>query len=175
MIISSLNKQSQFINKFETRYTTYVRIEILFFYASLYTSIRFQVFMGLLVCLITFIYAGLKFYEYDDILDAKTVGISLTWCIAIAELVAFVIWSMTEMSQSMVSWEKIKEYIENKEVVKSWDTPSVSEQVAKNASKFPSKDSSWPTKGNLQIKDLRVQYRKGLPFVLDGLTFDIGH
>lgn len=173
MLISSLKREKQFIRKFEVYYALSVRVQTAFFYISLYGTIRFQLITGFFVVLMAYIFTSLKVFDYTQFLDAENIGIVLTWCISIAELISFYTWASTEMPQNMVSYEKLKEYIENKNVVKEWDSPSIP-SVMKESDQFKVEEK-WPTCGDLQFKDLKVRYRENLPLVLNGLTFDVKH
>lgn len=67
---------------------------------------------------------------------------------------------LTNLTKEASSVERIKEYIENKELEASLDGPSKLKQ-------------DWVTEGKIEGKDVQVKYRKKLDFVLKGLDFVI--
>ena len=44
-------------------------------------------------------------------------------------MIAIAVWAITEMSQSMISYELMKDYIESKDTVKDWNSPTILEKM----------------------------------------------
>ena len=42
-------------------------------------------------------------------------------------------------------------------------------------SSAPEPPPGWPSRGHLSVRQLSVQYRPGLPFALDGVSFEVRH
>ena len=68
-------------------------------------------------------------------------------------MIAIAVWAITEMSQSMISYELMKDYIESKDTVKDWNSPTILEKM-KESERFK-KDEIWPTCGKVSIKNLK--------------------
>ena len=64
---------------------------------------------------------------------------------------------------AMTSVERLRQYIEYGEQEPEWESADEDSHLA----------SSWPTKGKIEIKNLKVRYRPGLPLVLKGIDIDI--
>ena len=70
------------------------------------------------------------------------------------------VYSLTNFMVEMNSVERIQEYSQWTDHEASWE---------QGEKPYP----GWPKDGTLQVKDLWLQYRTGLPFVLKGLSFHV--
>lgn len=70
------------------------------------------------------------------------------------------VWSLTNFMVEMNSVERIQEYSQWTDHEASWE-------------KGETPYSGWPKDGSIEVKNIWLQYRNGLPYVLKGLSFNI--
>jgi ABC-type multidrug transport system fused ATPase/permease subunit len=93
-------------------------------------------------------------------IDASAVGISLSYAIAFAINMHFLVRQYAQNDQNMNSVERIKEYL---------DTAPEADAIVEN-NRPP---ASWPNKGEVEFVNYSTRYRDELGQVLKGLTFKI--
>ncbi|KAI3325495.1 P-loop containing nucleoside triphosphate hydrolase protein [Xylariaceae sp. AK1471] len=91
-------------------------------------------------------------------IDPSVSGLVLSYVLGITQMMQLVVRSLTEVENAMVSTERLHEY----EV----DLPQEPEQTG-------DVPPSWPSKGEVDMKDIVLQYRSDLPPVLQGLNLKI--
>ncbi|CAA7388820.1 unnamed protein product [Spirodela intermedia] len=96
----------------------------------------------------------------SSIVKPEYVGLSLSYGLSLNTTLFFAIWISCLVENRMVSVERIKQF-----------TNIPSEAAWKIKGCLPS--ASWPTKGNIDIRDLKVKYRPNTPIVLKGITLRI--
>ncbi|EXC05115.1 ABC transporter C family member 3 [Morus notabilis] len=84
-------------------------------------------------------------------------GLAVTYALNLHTLQAWVIWNLCEMENKIISVERILQY-----------TTIPSEPPLVIESNRP--DRSWPSRGEIDVRDLQVQYAPHMPLVLRGLT-----
>lgn len=92
-------------------------------------------------------------------------GLSIGTAMSVVQTLNWMVRMSSEMETQIVSVERIKEYSE---------LPT--EPLApppELALRTPLPDS-WPQRGEIAMRDLRLKYRPTLPYVLSGVTLDIG-
>ncbi|XP_074312620.1 ABC transporter C family member 3-like isoform X2 [Silene latifolia] len=151
--IRSFNQESRFretsvdlINAY-SRPTFYngAAMEWLCFRLDLLSSVTFAFSLILLVS----IPVGL--------IDPAIAGLGVTYGLNLNMLQSIVIWSLCNMENSIISVERILQY-----------TSLTSEPPLVIEEHRP--DSSWPSHGEISIRDLQVRYAPHLPLVLQGIT-----
>ncbi|KAH9602492.1 hypothetical protein KSS87_020951 [Heliosperma pusillum] len=151
--IRSFNQESRFretsvdlINAY-SRPTFYngAAMEWLCFRLDLLSSITFAFSLILLVS----IPVGL--------IDPAIAGLAVTYGLNLNMLQSWVIWSLCNMENSIISVERILQY-----------TCLTSEPPLVIKDHRP--DNSWPSHGEIIIRDLQVRYAPQLPLVLQGIT-----
>ncbi|CAA7388821.1 unnamed protein product [Spirodela intermedia] len=96
----------------------------------------------------------------SSIVKPEYVGLSLSYGLSLNTTLFFAIWISCLVENRMVSVERIKQF-----------TNIPSEAAWKIKGCLPS--ASWPTRGNIDIRDLKVKYRPNTPMVLKGITLRI--
>lgn len=93
--------------------------------------------------------------------NVNLVGAMLSYLMMLQNLTSSFIWSSTQAISSFNSIERLKEYADGEglELERDWKLPE------------PPKD--WPTEGNVFSSNFKINYRKGLPLVIDGMTFKV--
>ncbi|XP_052177409.1 ABC transporter C family member 3 isoform X2 [Diospyros lotus] len=90
-------------------------------------------------------------------IDPSIAGLAVTYGLNLNRLQAWVIWNICNMENKIISVERILQYT----TIPS-EPPLVIEANRPN--------SQWPSQGEVNIRDLQVQYAPHLPLVLRGLT-----
>ncbi|CAL4951906.1 unnamed protein product [Urochloa decumbens] len=91
------------------------------------------------------------------IIDPGIAGLAVTYGLNLNMLQAWVVWSMCNLENKIISVERILQYMS----IPAEPPLSMSEdKLAHN----------WPSQGEIQLHDLHVKYAPQLPFVLKGLT-----
>ncbi|XP_025410477.1 multidrug resistance-associated protein 1 isoform X2 [Sipha flava] len=91
-----------------------------------------------------------------DTLSPGIVGLSISYSLQITQTLNWLVRMTSEVETNIVAVERIKEYGETPQEA-PWEVPT----------NLPPKD--WPTKGEVEFKNLKVRYREGLDLALKGL------
>ncbi|OEL25167.1 ABC transporter C family member 7 [Dichanthelium oligosanthes] len=91
------------------------------------------------------------------IIDPGIAGLAVTYGLNLNMLQAWVVWSMCNLENKIISVERILQYMS----IPAEPPLSVSEDKLTH---------NWPSRGEIQLHDLHVKYAPQLPFVLKGLT-----
>ncbi|KAJ0094666.1 hypothetical protein Patl1_16860 [Pistacia atlantica] len=105
------------------------------------------VFFLVLIILVTFPLA----------IDPSLAGLAVTYGLNLNVLQAWVIWNLCNVENKMISVERILQFT---------NIPSEAPLEIKDCRP----DSEWPTSGNIELKNLHVQYTPALPMILKGIT-----
>ncbi|VAH58470.1 unnamed protein product [Triticum turgidum subsp. durum] len=91
------------------------------------------------------------------IIDPGIAGLAVTYGLNLNMLQAWVVWSMCNLENKIISVERILQYI------------SIPEEppLTMSEDKLP---HNWPSEGEIQLCDVHVRYAPQLPFVLKGLN-----
>ncbi|KAJ0037798.1 hypothetical protein Pint_23652 [Pistacia integerrima] len=88
---------------------------------------------------------------------AGLAGLAVTYGLNLNVLQAWVIWNLCNVENKMISVERILQFT---------NIPSEAPLEIKDCRP----DSEWPTSGNIELKNLHVQYTASLPMILKGIT-----
>nr|QEY08336.1 ATP-binding cassette sub-family C member 3b [Crocus sativus] len=91
------------------------------------------------------------------LIDPGLAGLAVTYGLNLNMLQAWVIWNLCNLENKVISVERILQY-----------TSIPGEPPLTVEENKP--DSSWPSSGEVVLRDLRVRYGPHMPFVLKGLT-----
>eukprot|EP01097_Dermamoeba_algensis_P003200 TRINITY_DN2281_c0_g2_i3.p1 TRINITY_DN2281_c0_g2~~TRINITY_DN2281_c0_g2_i3.p1 ORF type:complete len:391 (+),score=107.49 TRINITY_DN2281_c0_g2_i3:869-2041(+) len=108
-------------------------------------------------CVITF--ASLFAVLERDSIDPGLAGLSITYSLSTTGSLSWLVRMSTDAQTEMVSVERICQYLEVPQ-----EAPEVSDRR-------PPRE--WPSKGQIEFKDLQLRYRKDLDLVLRGITCSI--
>lgn len=92
--------------------------------------------------------------------DENSLGLLMSYIVGLTSLSGQLIWVMSSTLRDFSSVQRVKEYIEYDKHERDWDSPAP-------------KNKNWPSQGRIKGENIKVRYRKGLPLVLRGLTFNI--
>ncbi|XP_074281279.1 ABC transporter C family member 3-like isoform X2 [Silene latifolia] len=93
-------------------------------------------------------------------IDPSLSGLAATYGLNMNVLQAWIIWNLCNVENKMISVERILEYAK---------LPSEAALIVEDFRP----ESDWPTRGSIQIQDLKVRYSADLPFVLKDITCTI--
>ncbi|KAK9060184.1 hypothetical protein SSX86_020888 [Deinandra increscens subsp. villosa] len=90
-------------------------------------------------------------------IDPSLAGLAVTYGLSLNVLQAWVIWNLCNVENKMISVERILQFA---------NIPSEAPEVIEDHKPDP----NWPTQGQIELRDLHVQYHPALPTVLRGIT-----
>ena len=118
--------------------------------------------MDLQLSYLSFIFHFYIFFRFNLLDDGPSAGVALANILRSLGMIVVGVWTVNRVMTQMTSLERLKEYVEFDDHEAEWD-----QEEDKN---LPQK---WPTQGRIEMKDLKVRYREGLPLVLNGLNLTI--
>lgn len=130
------------------------KIYILSMTANRWLSIRLE-FLGALLILL----AAINCVILRNSLSASSAGIAMAYALQLTTQLNMLVRFTTDMESSFNSVERVQEYT-NIELEAERHTET-------------NLDPSWPAKGKIDVENLVVSYRLGLPPILKGITFTI--
>jgi len=157
--IRAYRAQDSFIRANEARMNGNNRSYYLLVLTQRWLSIRVET----IGALISF-FAALFVVVQRDSLNAGSAGVSLSYALSITSVLNWVVRQTVEAENSMNSVERTKYYSDSIEQERPEHIPAVDEPVEK---------AHWPQRGAIEIKDLQIRYRQGLPLVLHGISLSI--
>lgn len=92
-----------------------------------------------------------------DLIDSKTTGLAVTYGLSLNMLQGWAIFVLCSLENRMISVERILQYM----TIPSEPPLTISESRP---------DCHWPTKGEIELRNLHVKYAPHLPLVLKGVT-----
>lgn len=94
-------------------------------------------------------------------IDSGLAGLSLSYAITFSSTVLWIVRYYALLEMNMNSMERIHEYL----ALES-EGPAVIEDSRPPA--------NWPSRGEIEVKDLSLRYAPGLPLVIKNVTFNVG-
>lgn len=130
--------------------------------SSVWINFKLEIIVSVLVVLTPFLIAMVKTegLTLTSTTSLAAYGTILTNIFVLGSSIPFLIFSFSEVTKGMSSVQRLIEYIEYKEHERDWE--------------FPKAPINWPSKGEIEFKNLHIRYRPKLPLVLKGLDFRIG-
>lgn len=132
-----------------------VKMDFYTFGATEWLGFRLEIIGSLVFCISTFFLIVLP----SSFVKPEYVGLSLSYGMSLNAMLFMTIFMTCTIENKMVSVERLKQLI---------NIPSEAAWVIKDC--LP---PTWPTHGNIVLKDVQVRYRPNTPLVLKGLTLDI--
>ncbi len=93
--------------------------------------------------------------------ESVSVGLVLNYLLILSNMTGGLMYLMSRTMKEISSVERVQEFIEFSELEPDW--------------KKENSINGWPEKGDIEIQNLRLRYRDGLPLVLNGLNLRINH
>lgn len=129
--------------------------------SALIVWIRIRIEFSLMVVIILTIFSIVadKELQLTTFSDPSTSGLLISYLLPLCTMSAYLMYPMLILFKAGVSIQRLYEYAKWKIHEKKFSKPLAPER--------------WPSKGEIIVENLSVRYRKGLPLVLDGISFRI--
>uniref|UniRef100_A0A0D9V0R7 ABC transporter C family member 13 n=1 Tax=Leersia perrieri TaxID=77586 RepID=A0A0D9V0R7_9ORYZ len=156
MVIRCFGKQENFYIENLSRLNASLTMDFHNNGANEWLGLRLELIGSLVLCVTALLMVTLP----ASIVQPEFVGLSLSYGLSLNSVMFWAIWLSCNIENKMVSVERIKQFT---------NIPSEAEWRIKETA--PS--ANWPTKGNIDIIDLKFRYRHNTPLVLKGITLSI--
>ncbi|XP_013401317.1 multidrug resistance-associated protein 7 [Lingula anatina] len=153
--IRALRECARFKKENEVRLEENQQAQFAGIVAGQWLQIRLQMLGVVMVTGVAFI-AVLE--HHFQTVDPGLVGLAISYALSITNLLSGVVTAFTETEKQMVSVERGMQYIE--------DVPSEKQEGILDPPPY------WPIQGSLCFEQVYLQYRPGLPYALNGVTFE---
>lgn len=156
MTIRCFNKQKRFIQENVDRVNANLRMDFHNNGSNEWLGFRLELLGSLLLCASTLFMILLP----KSVIKPENVGLSLSYGLSLNGTLFWAIYMSCFVENRMVSVERIKQFTE----IPSEAAWTIKDRVA---------PPNWPTRGNVELKELQVRYRHNTPLVLKGITLSI--
>lgn len=155
--IRAMQHQEQAVHTNMGRLETQMEAYYLSNTAARWLSLRLQFNGTILVGAVSIL--GI-YLSSNNKVSSGLVGLAITYALRLTDTLNQVNRESADRETQMVSVERVHNYVTN---VKQEAALRVSNSV----------QPSWPSQGNIQVSNVKMRYRDGLPIVLDGISLDI--
>nr|GLL43806.1 ABC transporter C family member 4-like [Ipomoea trifida] len=124
--------------------------------ANEWLGFRLELIGSFLLCISTLFMVMLP----KSIIGSEYIGMALSYGLSLNAVIFYCVYLTCIMENKMVAVERIKQFI-NIPSEAAWKTPGC----------VP--PPTWPHRGDIEIKDLKVRYRHNTPLVLKGISLGI--
>eukprot|EP00435_Cladocopium_sp_Y103_P037990 s5_g10.t1 len=155
--IRAMQQQEQAVHTNMGRLETQMEAYYLSNTAARWLSLRLQFNGTILVGAVSIL--GI-YLSSNNKVSSGLVGLAITYALRLTDTLNQVNRESADRETQMVSVERVQNYVTN---VKQEAALRVSNSV----------QPSWPSQGNIQVSNVKMRYRDGLPIVLDGISLDI--
>ncbi|KAM7275294.1 hypothetical protein ACFE04_017160 [Oxalis oulophora] len=156
MTVRAFGKQAQFCQENVHRVDANLRMDFHNNGSNEWLGFRLELIGSLILCASTLFMIMLP----SSIIRPENVGLSLSYGLSLNGVLFWAIYMSCFVENRMVSVERIKQFT---------NIPSEAAWEIKDCQPPP----NWPTRGNVDLKDLQVRYRPNTPLVLKGITLSI--
>ncbi|XP_050236219.1 ABC transporter C family member 4 [Mercurialis annua] len=156
MTIRSFKKQERFSQENVNRVNGSLRMDFHNNGSNEWLGFRLELVGSLILCISAMFLILLP----SSVIRPENVGLSLSYGLSLNGVLFWAIYMSCFVENRMVSVERIKQF-----------TKIPSEAAWENKDRVP--PTSWPTHGNVELRDLQVKYRPNTPLVLKGITLSI--
>ena len=154
--IKAYGMEESFCQQMESKVDTNGKTMMPNYIANRWLSIRLEILGNVIV-----FFASLLAVLGRDSLEPGMVGLSLSYAMQITGQLNMLIRQTSQIENNMVSVERIKEYQNSLPQEADW-------MLAGDPSQ-----EDWPQRGHIQLTNLEMRYREGLPLVLKGVDLSI--
>ncbi|CAD6238488.1 unnamed protein product [Miscanthus lutarioriparius] len=156
MTIRCFRKEDSFLQENLNRVNSSLRMDFHNNGANEWLGFRLELIGSFVLCFTAVLMVTLP----SSIVKSEYVGLSLSYGLSLNQVLFWAIWISCFIENKMVSVERIKQFT---------NIPSEAAWRIKDC--LP--DSNWPTKGDIDVIDLKFRYRHNTPLVLKGITISI--
>ncbi|KAF8387849.1 hypothetical protein HHK36_026511 [Tetracentron sinense] len=156
MTIRCFRKQGMFCQENINRVNANLRMDFHNNGSNEWLGFRLELIGSFVLCISTMFMVLLP----STIIQPENVGLSLSYGLSLNGVLFWTIYMSCFVENRMVSVERIKQF-----------TTIPSEAAWRIEGCLPS--PNWPSRGNIELNDLRVRYRSNTPLVLKGISLSI--
>ncbi|KAJ7980275.1 ABC transporter C family member 4 [Quillaja saponaria] len=156
MTIRGFRKQSIFCKENIDRVNANLRMDLHNNGNNEWLGLRLELIGNLFLCITTMFMIFLP----STIIRPENIGLSLSYGLSLNSVLFICVYMTCSIENQMVSVERIKQF-----------TNIPSEAPWRITNRLPPKN--WPSRGNIELKNLQVRYRPNTPLVLKGLSLSI--
>ncbi|KAK9451594.1 P-loop containing nucleoside triphosphate hydrolase protein [Limtongia smithiae] len=154
--VRAYNEQGTFIRKMENALDQMNRFSFVLVSNQRWLSIRLESIALSLVLI-----AGMLAVSARVNINPSSIGLVVSYCLSLSMQMAMLIKQLADVENNMNAAERVYYYMK--------ELPS---EAAFEIEDTKPRDT-WPEKGGIEIKDLYMRYRPGLPYVLQNLNLSI--
>uniref|UniRef100_A0ACD5ZA38 Uncharacterized protein n=1 Tax=Avena sativa TaxID=4498 RepID=A0ACD5ZA38_AVESA len=156
MTIRCFRKGGSFFQENLNRVNSSLRMDFHNNGANEWLGFRLELIGSLVLCFTALLMVTLP----NSIVKPEFVGLSLSYGLSLNSVLFWAVWMSCFIENKMVSVERIKQFT---------TIPSEAEWRIKDCLPV----ANWPTRGDIDVIDLKVRYRHNTPLVLKGITLSI--
>jgi ATP-binding cassette subfamily C (CFTR/MRP) protein 1 len=156
MTIRCFRKEDSFLQENLNRVNASLKMDFHNNGANEWLGFRLELIGSFVLCFTALLMVTLP----SNFVKPEYVGLSLSYGLSLNQVLFWAIWISCFIENKMVSVERIKQFT---------NIPSEAAWRIKDC--LP--DANWPTKGDIDVVDLKFRYRHNTPLVLKGITISI--
>ncbi|CAO2203471.1 unnamed protein product [Urochloa humidicola] len=156
MTIRCFRKEESFLQENLNRVNASLKMDFHNNGANEWLGFRLELIGSFVLCFTALLMVTLP----SNFVKPEYVGLSLSYGLSLNQVLFWAIWISCFIENKMVSVERIKQFT---------NIPSEATWRIKDC--LP--DANWPTKGDIDVIDLKFRYRHNTPLVLKGITISI--
>ncbi|CAL4956742.1 unnamed protein product [Urochloa decumbens] len=156
MTIRCFRKEESFLQENLNRVNASLKMDFNNNGANEWLGFRLELVGSFVLCFTALLMVTLP----SSFVKPEFVGLSLSYGLSLNQVLFWAIWISCFIENKMVSVERIKQFT---------NIPSEAAWRIKDC--LP--DANWPTKGDIDVIDLKFRYRHNTPLVLKGITISI--
>ncbi|XP_062183787.1 ABC transporter C family member 4-like [Phragmites australis] len=154
--VRCFRKEDEFYQTNLDRINSNLRMSFYNYAASEWLGFRLELLGSLILSITAFLMISLP----SNFIKKEFVGMSLSYGLSLNSLVYYTISISCMIENDMVAVERVNQY-----------STLPSEAAWEVAGCLPS--PNWPSRGDIDVKDLKVRYRQNTPLILKGITVSI--
>lgn len=158
--IRSNDSSAYFVKKFENAHDAHTRSFFSFIASSRWVGFRMDCIMFVLMSVVSFLSVLFQRQQWFKI-DPAILGLSISMLLQLAGMFQWCIRQSAEVVNLMVSVERVIAF------------KNLEPEAPLTLESDKNLDTAWPQNGKIEVKDVGIRYRKGLPLALNGASFSI--
>jgi ATP-binding cassette subfamily C (CFTR/MRP) protein 1 len=156
--VRAFRREEIFMRKFNSICDKNNRFFFMFWMCSRWLALRLDLISSLVVLSVAVIAVLMK--QYGSSVNSYLLGVSLVFSLQLAGLLQWTVRTVIETENNMTSVERLLAFNN----IESEKVPEIDDQLP---------GESWPQSGAIEMRNVRLRYRPGLPEVLKGVNFVI--
>ncbi|CAJ1953935.1 unnamed protein product [Cylindrotheca closterium] len=158
--IRANDSSAHFVKKFEFAHDAHTRSFFSFIAASRWVGFRMDSIMFILASVVSVLAVLFERQEWFEV-DPAILGLSISMLLQLSGLFQWCIRQSAEVVNQMVSVERVLAF------------KNLEPEAPLEMDSDRNLDAAWPHQGKIEVSDVGIRYRKGLPLALNGASFSI--